>query len=69
LKLPAVSAATTYLHTAAMELKMTWNSSYVISNSKSKKLQQAMLCIDSALQGRDIVMDPETGQKFGIPVF
>jgi hypothetical protein len=52
-----------------MELKMTWNSSYVISNSKSKKLQQAMLCIDSALQGRDIVMDPETGQKFGIPVF
>ncbi len=55
------------LHTAAMELEMTWNSSYAISNSK--KLQQAMLCIDSALQGRDIVMDPETGQKFGIPVF
>jgi hypothetical protein len=50
-----------------MELEMTWNSSYAISNSK--KLQQAMLCIDSALQGRDIVMDPETGQKFGIPVF
>jgi hypothetical protein len=69
LKLPAAAAAATYLHTAAMGLQMTWNSSYVISNSNSKKLQQVMLCIDSALQGRDIVMDPETGQKFGIPVF